>query len=1184
MQHSKFVHLHLHSNFSLLDGTISIPDLIDRAHEYKMPAVAVTDHGNIFSAIDFYKEAMKKGVKPIIGCEVYIAARSRFDKTPNGIGQSTTHLVLLVKNETGYRNLCKLLSTSFIDGFYYKPRIDLEVLREHSEGLIALSACLHGYVAYPLTEGKVERAVEAALQLKDIFDEKCFYLELQDHGMDLQKKVNEEMIKISIEHDIPLVATNDCHYLEQKDSKMHDVLICIQTAKTVDDPLRMKYFGDQFYFKSPEEMEALFAHVPEALSNTIDIAERCNLEMTFGEHYLPNFPLPEGTTLDKYLEDKSREGLKERLAHISGTEDLDTKVLAYHERLDKELKVINRMGFPGYFLIVADFIDYAKDNDIPVGPGRGSAAGSLVAFCLGITNVDPIKYNLLFERFLNPDRISLPDIDIDFCYEGRDRVIKYVSDKYGRENVSQIITFGVMKAKAVIRDVGRALDIPYADVDRIAKLIPNQLNITLDIALKEEPKIKQAMASDKRIAELIEVAKQLEGAPRHASTHAAGVVIGNKPLVEYLPLYMEQKNNVITTQFKMVDVEDIGLVKFDFLGIKTLTIIDRAVKTIKKCRDVDIDIENLELDDKATYKLLSVATTQGVFQLESSGMRELLRKLKPTTFEDLMAAVALYRPGPLQSGMVDDFIKRKHKEVAISYDLPELEPILHNTYGVMVYQEQVMEIAKVLAGYTPGDADVLRKAMGKKVASVMVNEKNKFMEGTKVKKINQKTAEKIFDLMAHFAGYGFNKSHSAAYAMIAYQTAYLKAHYPVEFMASLLSSNMGDTDKIIRYINECKDMGIKVMPPDINDSNVDFTVHGSTIRFGLVAIKGVGEAAIESIIEARRDPDAPDGDTVTEKPFAHLADMLARVDGKKVNKKVIENLVKCGAFDFTDRHRAETFESIPQALDLAQSAQQDKQSGQGSIFDVLSTSDGSTGTPEMEYAKIEPWEKKVALSFEKDALGFYISSHPLMEHKEELELYADSNSESLKDRRTGSTVTIGGVVGHLKETTTKRGSKMAFVTLEDLHGSVELVIFSDVYSDAVDYLKSDAPILITGKLEKDAPRREKGKPASTTDEGVEAEDCKILVTEIVLLEEAKTKRSYRVFIDAQSSVLPAEKIKTLKDILKAHPGTSTVFLKLTSVDNNQTTISLPDNLRIAPDELLFKEIRESLNGVDIKVA
>lgn len=1195
MKHSKFVHLHLHSNFSLLDGSIRIPDLIERAHEYKMPAVAVTDHGNIFSAIDFYKEATKKGVKPIIGCEVYVAPGDRTDKSPIGVGKSTSHLVLLVKNEVGYTNLCKLLTTSFLDGFYYKPRIDMDFLREHNEGLIALSACLHGYVSYHLVEGRIKEANEAALELKEIFTDNRFYLEIQDHGMPLQKKVNEEIINISVAHNIPLVATNDCHYLEQKDHKMHDILLCIQTAKTVDDKDRMRYFGDQFYFKSAEEMEKLFAHIPEALSNTVEIAERCNLELTFGENYLPNFPLPEGVTLDKFLEEKSREGLEERLKHISDNDDLDTKKLTYYERLDKELKVINRMGFPGYFLIVADFIDYAKAKDIPVGPGRGSAAGSLVAFCLGITNVDPIKYNLLFERFLNPDRISLPDIDIDFCYEGRDKVIKYVSDKYGKENVTQIITFGVMKAKAVIRDVGRALAMPYTEVDRIAKLIPNQLGITIDIAIKEEPKLKQLIASDKKVAELIEMSKALEGTPRHASTHAAGVVISNKPLVEYLPLYMEQKNNVVTTQFKMVDVEDIGLVKFDFLGIKTLTIIDRAVKNIKRCKGVEIDLLNLELNDKATYKLLSKATTQGVFQLESSGMRELLRKLKPSTFEDLMAAVALYRPGPLQSGMVDDFISRKHNKSKIPYELPELEPILHNTYGVMVYQEQVMEIAKVLAGYTPGDADVLRKAMGKKVAEVMVEQKNKFMDGAKAKKFNPKKSEKIFDLMAHFAGYGFNKSHSAAYAMIAYQTAYLKAHYPVEFMAALLSMNMGDTDKVIRYMNECKDMGIKVLPPDINESNIEFTVTGETIRFGLAAVKGVGEAAIESIIEARsRKEDDESGAEVELKlgetnPFLHLADMLSRVDSRKVNKKVVENLVKCGAFDFTDRHRAETFASIPRALEFAQNAQKDKQSGQGSIFDMLGAGDSGAKSAEMEYEKEEPWDKKLALSFEKETLGFYISSHPLMEHKTELDLYADSNSESLKDRKTGSTVTIGGVVGDLKETMTKRGSRMGFVRLEDLHGSVELVIFSDVYSDAVDYLKSDDPILVTGKLEKEAPRGgNRGKPNAAgggmEDGGVEAEDCKILVTEIVLLEEAKTKKSYRVQIEAPTERLPIDKIETLKTILKSHPGSSSVYLKLISPDNNEVTISLPDELNIAPDEVLFKEIRDTLIGVDIKVA
>ncbi len=764
MHHSNFVHLHLHTQYSLLDGAIRHEELFELARKYKMPAVAMTDHGNMFGAVEFYQKALKYGIKPIIGCEIYVAPGSRLDKSPPPKGTSTYHhLILLVKNSTGYRNLCKLVTAGHLEGFYYKPRIDKELLREHSEGLIALSACLNGEIAYNLNRGRTEKALEVAEEYRDIFPDRRFFLELQDNGIEEQRVVNKGLIEIGKSLNLPLIATNDCHYLRKEESKAHDVLICIQTGKTVQATDRLKFSTDQFYLKSPQEMEEAFKDVPEAIANTIEVAERCNLELDLGNPQLPDFILPEGEDVDSLLDKESSHGLEKRLA----IDEIEDDAWAhYSERLERELKVIKTMGFSGYFLIVADLISNARSKGIPVGPGRGSAAGSLVAYALKITNVDPIKYNLLFERFLNPDRISLPDIDIDFCYEGRDEVIRYVSEKYGRENVSQIITFGQMKARAVIRDVGRALDMPYGEVDRIAKMIPPVLNITIEKAISDEPALKELIKSDSRVAELITVAKSLEGLTRHASTHAAGIVISNRPLVEYLPLYKSQKDETVTTQYPMKDVEKIGLVKFDFLGLKTLTVIDKAVKLISEHRDIELNIDTIKLDDKATYELIERGDTNGVFQLEGSGMKDLLRKLKPEKFEDLMAAVALYRPGPLQSGMVDDFIKRRHGKVAVAYDLPQLKDILESTYGVIVYQEQVMEIARMLGAYTPGDADILRKAMGKKLPEEMAEQRMKFLKGARENKVAPKIAAKIFDIMEKFAGYGFNKSHSAAYALM----------------------------------------------------------------------------------------------------------------------------------------------------------------------------------------------------------------------------------------------------------------------------------------------------------------------------------------------------------------------------------------------------------------------------------
>ena len=1191
MQHANFIHLHLHTQYSLLDGAIRHDDLFTLAKEYKMPALAMTDHGNMFGAVEFYEKASHYGIKPIIGCETYVAPGSRFDRTINNIGkeggegEASFHLILLVKNTKGYRNLCKLLSSAYLEGFYYKPRIDKELLKANNEGLIALSSCLHGEIPYLLNKGNREKALKAAEEYKAIFDNNRFYLELQDNKLPEQKKVNEGLLEISKKLNIPLVATNDCHYLRREEARAHDILVCIQTGKTINSTDRLKLRTDEFYFKSPKEMELSFSAYPEAIKNTIEIAERCNLELKLKEHHLPVFPVPDNGDIDVFFEHQARQGLEKRLKslHDKG-EDVESQRWHYYERLEKEIKVVKAMGFPGYFLIVADFIDFAKRSDIPVGPGRGSAAGSLVAYALGITNLDPIKHNLLFERFLNPDRISLPDIDIDFCIEGRDDVIKYVSEKYGKDNVSQIITFGQMKAKAVIRDVGRAMDMPYSDVDKIAKLVPNVLNITIEDAVKQEVRLKELIDKDARVRDLIDVAKTLEGLPRHASTHAAGVVISNKPLIEYLPLYKGPKEEVVTTQYPMKDVEKIGLVKFDFLGLKTLTVIDKVVKLLKSNKNIELDIDNLILDDAETYKLLSSGDTDGIFQLESSGIKELLRKLKPETFEDVMSVVALYRPGPLQSGMVDDFIKRKHGKAQIKYELPQLKDMLANTYGVIVYQEQVMEIAKVLAGFSPGDADVLRKAMGKKLPEEMVIQREKFIEGAKKNKVPQPKAEKIFDLMANFAGYGFNKSHSAAYALIAYQTAYLKAHYPVEFMAALLTSDMGNTDNVIKYIGECRDMGIGILPPDINESKMNFTVTSSSlplwgqissakgglspekggrgrIRFGLAAVKNVGEAAIDVILKTREE----------EGQFTSIVDFCTRVDLRKVNKRVIESLVKCGAFDSMGVKRAQLMVSLDKIMDISQSIQKEKANGQISIFSAMSggrNSAAALGTDLKSVPKlpqIEEWHEAELLSHEKEALGFYITGHPLEKYAKELKCLANTDTEDIKERHDEADVSIAGIVATVKEINTKKGDRMAFITLEDLKGSVEVIIFSDVYKNASQYFSGDVPILVRGKVDKGE------------------ENIKVIASAVKPLEEAKGAVAQIVHIKADADKIAPDSLNGLKGVLSAHAGSSPVYLHLLWSDR-EVVMAMPDDLKVKPSEEFIKGIETFLGSGSCSIA
>lgn len=1143
MKHADFVHLHLHTQYSLLDGAIKIPDLVKRAHDLHMPACAITDHGNMFGALEFYSKAIDAGVKPIIGCEIYVAPGSRFDKSGvRGSSEASHHLLFLCTNQVGYRNLCHLVSSAYREGFYYRPRIDWDQLQDHNEGLIALSACLGGELPSLLMNNKYDDALTRAQEMASVFDNDRFYLELQENFIPEQKVANEGLIRISQEAGLPLVATNDCHYLTREAAYAHEVLLCIQTGKNMDDHDRMRFHNDEFYVKSPEEMAKLFAHVPEALSNTVEIAERCNLDFDFNTYHFPQYEKPEEKTLDDVLDEQSRVGLKERLEEIrQRRKDFkEEDVAQYWERLETELDCIKQMGFPGYFLIVADFINWAKDRDIPVGPGRGSAAGSLVAYALRITDINPIPYHLLFERFLNPERISMPDIDVDFCIYGREEVINYVREHYGEHNVAQIITFGTMQAKGVIRDVGRALNMPYGEVDRIAKLVPNQLGITLKQALGMEPQLRDLGKKDPKCKKLIDISLSLEGLTRHASTHAAGVVVTPNPLTEYLPLYSDPKTGAQVTQYSMKYVEEIGLVKFDFLGLKTLTVIDNCLRHIHK-NEPDFNLSLVSDDDPETYELLTRGETTGVFQLESGGMKELLVKLKPSCFEDIIAVCALYRPGPLGSGMVDDFIMRKHGKRKIVYDFPDLEPILKDTYGIIVYQEQVMQIAQVLADYTLGGADLLRRAMGKKKPEEMAKQKQIFLDGAKNKNLNTKKATAVFDLMEKFAEYGFNKSHSAAYALIAFQTAYLKTHYPVEFMAALLTEDMENTDKVIKNISEVRAMGIDVLPPDLNESERSFTVHANSIRFGLGAVKGVGAAALESIVEVRKG-----------EPFKSLNDFCERVDLRKVNRRVVEALVKCGAFDSLGGKRSQYMASIDDAIEMGQKLQKEKDIGQESLFgteELVSQGGNTYGT----LPDIEEWAENVLLSNEKEALGFYITGHPLARHSEAIKRFSTCETANLHERTDREEVRICGLVSGIKELATKKGERMARVILEDLSGSVETIVFPETYKEAAELLNSEEPLLVSGTL----------------DAGEES--CKILVSDVVLLRDVKAKQTSQVHFRLTTPGLDKDQLRQLRDLLLKHRGSCDALLHLVVPNRSETLIRLPENLKVAATDQLMDD-------------
>lgn len=1094
MGDKKFCHLHLHTEYSLLDGSGKVDKIIKRAKELGMDSIAITDHGVMYGCVEFFKQAKANGIKPILGCEVYVASKSMNIKHPDKENR-TAHLVLLVKNEVGYENLMKIVSEASIKGFYYKPRVDHDFLRKYSEGIIALSACLGGEVQHYLMNDEYDKAKETALLYKDIFRD-GFYLEIQNHGMDEQRKVNEYNIKLSKETGIPLVATNDVHYINKSDSKAHDILMCIQTGKTVDDENRRRYPSDQFYLKSPDEMWDMFSYVPEALENTVKIAEECNYEYKFHESKLPKFPLPEGIDPYEYLRDTCYKGLIERydvfkplvgkeysLEEVNNLADTSNEAKEYVDRLEYELGIIKQMGYVDYFLIVWDFIRFSYENGIPTGPGRGSAAGSIVAYTLGITKIDPIKYSLIFERFLNPERVSMPDIDSDFCYERRQEVIDYVVEKYGADNVSQIITFGTMAPRMCIRDVGRAMNYSYAEVDRISKMIPTMLGITIDKALEMNPELKEVYDNEERVRNLIDISKNLEGLPRHSSTHAAGVVIASRPLVDYVPL---QKNEeMIVTQFGMTTLEELGLLKMDFLGLRTLTVMSDAVNMVKENRGISIDLDKIDFADKEVYKMIGEGKTAGVFQLESPGMTSFMKELKPDNLEDIIAGISLYRPGPMAE--IPKYIECKRNPDKVQYITPELESILNVTYGVMVYQEQVMEIVRKLAGYSLGRSDLVRRAMSKKKHKVMEEERKNFINGIVNEKgeievpgcirngISAEAGNKIFDSMMDFASYAFNKSHAAAYAVVGYETAFLMRYYPVEYIAAMLNSVMGTSEKVAHYIKFAETQGIQVLPPDINESYSTFTVKGDTIRFGMAAIKNVGVNVIESIVKTRE----------TKGKFTSLEDFVDKIDISAVNKRAVESLIKAGALDGFGVFRSRLLAVYEKIMDGTANRKKRNIDGQISLF---SMAEEDLNLPKVIYPDIKEFKKMNLLAMEKEMTGLYLSGHPLDEYKKSLELQTSTTIETVFESyemieegiandvdgegtmseeppiNDNDTVIIGGILTEVKQKVTRNNTIMAFLTLEDLSGSIEVIVFPRTLEKLRNLIQPDSIVKIKGRI------------------------------------------------------------------------------------------------------------------------
>lgn len=1047
MAGKRFVHLHVHSEYSLLDGQSRLEALVSSAVELCQPALALTDHGVMYGVIDFYKKAKAAGLKPLIGCEVYVApqGRSRKQRDPRYDARQH-HLVLLARNETGYRNLLELVTRGFSEGFYYKPRVDHELLKAYSGGLIALSACLAGEIPQAALEGRLEDAMRDIRFYREAFGEENFYLELQDHGLPEQKTANKVLADLSRKSGAPLVATNDVHYLKKADWMAHDVLLCIQTGKTLEEESRLRFDSTEFYFKDAAEMSAAFPELPEALENTLQVADACQLEFSFGKTYLPGFKLPDSSADENsYLREICFAGARERYG-----EDLPPVVL---DRLEYELKVISEVGYASYFLIVWDFVHFAHNSSILVGPGRGSAAGSLAAYCLKITNIDPLRYGLLFERFLNPERVSPPDIDIDFCYEKREQVIDYVVKKYGEENVAQIITFGTMAAKAAVRDVGRVLGFPYAEVDRIAKLVPPELNISLEEARRKEPLLQQLYETDERVRKLLELSQAVEGLPRHASTHAAGLVVSSEPLVQLVPLQKSGENGM-TTQFPMGTLEELGLLKMDFLGLRTLTMMQEAVSLIFETYGQRIDLRELPLDDEATYQLLSQGDTAGVFQLESAGMRDILQKLRPNTFEDIIAVVALYRPGPMEQ--IPTFIQSKHRPQAIHYLHPDLEPILKETYGVMVYQEQIMQVAASLAGFSLGEADLLRRAIGKKKLEILNEQRAKFVKGCLDNGHSRELANELYDLIVKFASYGFNKSHAAAYAMVAYQSAWLKANFPTQFMAALLTSVTGNSDKVAGYIAECKRSGFTILPPDINRSLANFSIEEEkAIRLGLAAIKNVGQSAICSILSTRQE----------RGEFVSLRDFCSRVDLRTCNKKVLESLIKSGAFDSLDTNRNRLLAVLDERISAGQAEQRQRQNGQQSLFDLLPDDVHPQLLPD-KLPELPPLSSRERLAMEKETLALYLSGHPLQDYEQVLShLPGLTPCCDLHDMPDNMTVRVVGMAGQIRQIVTKAGKLMAFVQLEDQSGECEVIVFSKLFDNVRTVLSEGRVLLVHGRID-----------------------------------------------------------------------------------------------------------------------
>ena len=1128
---SEFIHLHTHSEYSLLDGASSISQLVNEAYKFDMPALALTDHGNLFGAVEFYQVASKRGIKPILGCEIYLAPVSRFKKKKVKGETSSYHLTVLAKDKRGYRNLMELVTVGFLEGFYYHPRLDKEILSHKKEGLVVLSGCMKGEIPCLLQQDGFDKAKGVCLFYRDLFKDD-FYLEIQDTGLEEQKEVNHGLIQLSRELSIPVVATNDVHYLYRKDARTQDVLICIQTGKTLKDSDRMKFASSEFYFRSSEEMGKVFSDLPEAISNTRAISEKCNLELDLGKTSLPHYQIPSGYDLNRFLEKLCQEGIPGRYGTASST------VL---RRLESELNIIGRMGYAGYFLIVWDFVRYAKEKKILVGPGRGSVTGSLVAYLLGITNIDPLAYGLFFERFLNPERTAMPDIDIDIQDERRGEVIDYVRRKYGKENVAQIITFGTMAARAAVRDVGRVLGIPYSKVDRIAKLIP--FNRSLKISIEESTELKERIKEDPDIKNLFEIAQGIEGLTRHASTHAAGVVIAPDKLTHYTPLYRTPKNDIIT-QYEMHSLEAIGLLKIDFLGLKTLNVIEDTQEIIRQKRQEEIDLDRISLEDEKTYRLLSAGETLGVFQLDSRGMQDLLKKLCPEKFEDLIAVLALYRPGPLHSRMVDDFIKRKRGQSKVQYLHPKLKPILEETYGVILYQEQVMRIANVLAGFSLGEADILRRAMGKKIPKLMVEQRDKFVQGAKGKGIDPAVASQIFELMAHFAGYGFNKSHSTGYALISYQTAYLKANYPLEFMAALLTSERENTDKLVSYINECRRMGIEVLAPDINQSSAKFTVVGDKIRFGLTAVKNVGETGISSILKVREK---------TGK-FSSIFDFCQKVDLRTVNKRITESLIKCGAFDSLVGYRSQNLAVVDEATEEASQVQADREKGQLSFFGALEKRGRSLARE--RFPQIEETPKMRRLAWEKELLGIYVSGHPLEKYQKKITHYLANSIYDLSGMKDGEKIRIMGVITTIIQKKDRRGKRMVFFTLEDLESKIEIVVFSSLYEEYASYINEGSLVLVKGKLD----------TASTPP--------KVIAQEVLPFSRIKDV-THNLHINLKEDTWEKENLVRLKEILCSHKGKHNIYLHFSNKGGEEAIIR-SKSIKVGFTDSLISEVEDLL--------